>query len=227
MSGFEGNERQQFGISSSAEAKRWNAVAGLFGNTLAEYECKRNLDAYRREFLMDEAVSLPNTYYLRNNRLYSQPKEHQLFNIAGQIDRRERGGETYRGFEKYEAQIASSPTDSVNVWYSPDGPSGFDGINFDSGRLYVGFKTADDSSTHFDIKVRPQFPILSLLGDIQEQTDGTHPRFDSPEIGKKYYLTHPIQTAMETNEFFAYMEQYADKENTPIYISRRNSKTLK
>ena len=65
------------------------------------------------------------------------------------------------------------------------------------GRLYFSFKTAENQSTHFDIKVRLEFPILSLLGDIQEQTNGTHPRFDSSEVGKMYYLTHPIQTSME------------------------------
>ena len=224
MAGFEGKERRQFGASWDAEAKRYNTVARLFGNPLAEYEGDRNLKAYRREFLMDEAVSLPNIYYLRNNQLYSRPIEHPLFNIAGQIDDRERNGSTLEGFKRYETQIVNAPLDSVGIWYSPDGPSGFEGIHFDSGRLYFSFKTAENRSTHFDMKVRPEFPILSLLGDIQEQADGTHPRFDSPEIGKMYYLTHPIQTPLGVNEFFAYMEQYADKENAPIYISRRNLK---
>lgn len=224
MDGFEGTERQKFGTSWGAEARRFNTVTRLFGNPLAEYEGRRNLEAYKREFLMDEAVALPQTYHFIGGELHSQPKDHPLFNIKKQIDNRERDGKTLEGFKKYEAQIINSPIDSVGVWYSPDGQSGFNGINFDSGRLYVGFKTADDSSTHFDIKVRPQFSILSLLGDIQEQTDGTHPRFDSPEVGKMYYLTHPIQTLMGVNEFFAYMEQYASKENNSIYISRRNSK---
>lgn len=214
---------KKFGLTLR-ESYRFNEVSSRFGNLLAEAEFQNNLRSYEREFLKDEAVSLRHVYHHIRNELYSQPKDHPLFNIKGQIDKRERGGETYKGFEEYENNIISSPPDTVNLWYSSDGPSGFDGINFDSGRLYVGFKTADDSSTHFDIKVRPQFPILSLLGDIQKQTDGTHPRFDSPEVGKIHYLTHPIQTSMGVNEFFAYMEQYAEKENAPIYISRRNSK---
>ncbi len=222
--GFVGQERKQFGISVSAEVARYHAVACLFGNPLAEYEGKRNLEAYRREFLMDEAVALPQTYHFIRGELYSQPKDHPLFNIKNQIDDRERGGATLVGFKKYETQIANAPLDSVGVWYSPDGASGFEGIHFDAGRLYFSFKTAENQSTHFDIKVRLEFPILSLLGDIQEQTNGTHPRFDSPEVGKMYYLTHPIQTSMGVNEFFAYMKQYADKENNLIYISRRNSK---
>ena len=224
MGGFEGKERRWLGISGGAETAHYNNVSRLFGNPLAEYECRRNLEAYRREFLMDEAVSLPNTYYLRNNQLYSQSKEHPLFNIKSQIDNRERDGKTLVGFEKYEAQIASSPIDTVHLWYSPDGQSGFEGINFDAGRLYFGFKTSENQSAHFDMKVSPEFPILSLLGDIQGQTGGTHPRFDSPEVGKMYYLTHPIQTPMGINEFFAYMKQYADKESNPIYVSRRNLK---
>lgn len=224
MAGFEGKERQQFGTSWGAETTRHRRISSLFGNTLAEKEIQNNLRAYRREFLDDEAVALPQTYHLLHDELYSQQIDHPLFNIKGQIDPRERQGATLAGFKQYERQIANASLDSVGIWYSPDGPSGFEGINFDAGRLYFSFKTGHDHSTHFDIKVRPEFPILSLLGDIQEQTNGTHPRFDTPEVGKMYYLTHPIQTSMGVNEFFAYMEQYASKENNSIYISRRNSK---
>ena len=76
--GFVGQERKQFGISVSAEVARYHAVACLFGNPLAEYEGKRNLEAYRREFLMDEAVALPQTYHFIRGELYSQPKDHPL-----------------------------------------------------------------------------------------------------------------------------------------------------
>jgi hypothetical protein len=38
-----------------------------------------------------------------------------------------------------------------------------------------------------------------------------------------YYLAHPIATGMDTNGFFSFMEQYAETETSPVYISRRDT----
>ncbi len=213
---------QQFGITLK-ESDRYQKVGTLAGTRLAEYELEQNLKSYEREFLMDEALSLPHTYHHLNGELYSQPIPHPLFNIKNQIDRREREGLTLEGFTRFENLVVAAKPDSVTVWYSPDGPSGFEGIHYDSGRLYVNFKTSVDSSVNFDLKVHPRFPIVPLLGAIHEQTDGIHPYFDSPESGKKYYLTHPIKTNMDVNDFFHFMNQRDPEETTPLYISRRNS----
>lgn len=212
----------QFGITLK-ESERYNTVSTLFGNRLAETELQHNLRSYEREFLMDEAVSLPHTYHIRHGQLYSQPTEHDLFNVKKQIDGRERDGATLDGFGKFEQMMDDAPPDTVSLWYSPDGPSGFPGVNFDSGRLYFSYKTDSTSNVNFDIKVRPEFPILPLLSTVNEKISGEHPRFDSPESGKMYYLTHPIQTGMTTGEFLDFMEEYASRESSPVYVSRRNS----
>lgn len=214
---------QQFGVNIS-ESKRYRDVASLVGKSYAELELQRNLKSYEREFLMDEAVSLPHTYYHRHNELYSQDSNHPLFNIKKQIDGRERDGVTLDGFTKFENIIASAPLDTVSLWYSPDGPSGFEGVTFDSGRLYFNFKTDEASSVNFDIKVQPGFPVLPFLGQVHQEEEGMRPQFDSPETGKMYYLAHPLTTGMKTQEFFSFMEQYASGENSPLYVSRRNSK---
>ncbi len=213
---------QQFGITLK-ESERYNTVSSLFGRTLAEHELQHNLKSYEREFLMDEAVSLPHAYHHINREFYSQETEHPLFNVKKQIDKRERDGVTLDGFERFEQMVMQAPNDMVSLWYSPDGPSGFPGVNFDSGRLYVNFKTGENESANFDIKVRPSFPILPLLGTISGQSGQARPGFDSPEQGKMYYLAHPIATGMDTNGFFSFMEQYAETETSPVYISRRDT----
>lgn len=212
---------QQFGITLK-ESQRYNTVSTLFGRPLAERELQHNLKSYEREFLKDEAVSLPHTYYHLHGELYSQSTDNPLFNVKKQIDARERNGATLEGFGKFEGIIAQAQPDMVSVWYSPEGPSGFEGVNFDSGRLYFNFKTGENDSTNFDIKVRPEFPILPLLGTLHKETEGSRPGFDSPETGKMYYLTHPIATGMQTNEFFSFMEAYAAEEPAPLYVSRRD-----
>ncbi|PIZ00881.1 hypothetical protein COY62_00800, partial [bacterium (Candidatus Howlettbacteria) CG_4_10_14_0_8_um_filter_40_9] len=224
MSNLEqGTVLRQFGLSLH-EGERYANVSSLFGNNLAELEVRRNLIAYEREFLQDEALSSPHIYHHLRSSLYSSPHEHDLFKITSQIDPRERTGETLSGFKIFESQIINSSPNQVAIWYSPDGPSGFEGVNFDSGRLYLSIRGSDDSSKHFDIKVQPNFPILPLLGTIQERAEGGRARFDSSEVGKRYFLTHPIQTGLDQKAFLSWLEQYSLSETVPIYTSRRDSK---
>jgi hypothetical protein len=136
---------QQFGITLK-ESERYNTVSSLFGRTLAEHELQHNLKSYEREFLMDEAVSLPHAYHHINREFYSQETEHPLFNVKKQIDKRERDGVTLDGFERFEQMVMQAPNDMVSLWYSPDGPSGFPGsistrpalCQFQDGRKRIG-----------------------------------------------------------------------------------------
>lgn len=227
-------EIQQLGIDSFREQKRYSQVSEAVGVDIAEREIAANLEAYGREFLRDEPVSLPHPYFHIHDELYSQQIDHALFNIKNQIDARERDGLTYKGFQNFEHMINASPSnDEVFLWYSPAGKGGntppFDKLFFDSGRLYVAFKGEGNKSTHFDIKTdESRFPVVEFLDHVNQYNGQYRPTGqDSDQQAKYHYLEHPTMTGANSSEFFSIVNDFLSTRPSQgdevAYVSRRES----
>jgi hypothetical protein len=167
----------EYGFAPGPQAKRAQSlkeVLGTEGLQIAVLEKKQNEKAYFNEFILDNALSDPRTYYSYDKELYSYPKKNTILRIKDQIHRGERDGATLDGFSKYESLIHDDSDNEVHIWYSPAGKAGtqppFDRIMFESGRMYVAFRGVNNTSTHFDFKVQENiensFPILDVLNNL-------------------------------------------------------------
>src|SRR3989344_5715188 len=223
----------QLGVSARAEALRYGEVRRTVRQETARQEVLANLAAYQREFLHDEPVSMAHTYYHFNGRLYSQDNPHPLFEIRNQIDSREREGRTLAGFTAFETLINNGVSaDEVFLWYSPAGRAGFeppfDKIQYDSGRLYLGFKNSQDCSAHIDLKIAEnRFPIVAFLNYLQAISGQPARIYQSPQEAKDYYLQHPLKSGLTGYEFFRAARNFLRNQQIPLeqtaYVSRRDS----
>ncbi len=210
-----------YGYNPEHEANRARALydeLGDIGLQIAQQEQKNNREFYSREFMEDEPVSFPRTYYSFDNKLHSYPLPHQLTSVENGIHPGERDGMTIEGFDRYQKLIAPNGGDNVVVWYSHAGPAGtseeFKNLYYESGRLYIGVKKDDIASVHIDVKIQEgdsaHFPILDLLNKISGvNTDNL-----------AYYLRNPFTLSTE-QELFDRLSQLNTDERRVVYVSRR------
>ncbi|MBI3620404.1 hypothetical protein HY214_04675 [Candidatus Roizmanbacteria bacterium] len=223
--GFGQEAFRKIGVNSFTQAERAQKLMsslGPVGYDIAAKEHEANEQGYRREFIVDEPLSLPHFYYCFQNELYSYPVKHDLVKISPSIHPGERDGRTLAGFKRFE-ETTFSPGNQVTLWYSPAGKAGqtppFDTISFDSGRLYFNFKTNGNESVNLDLKVKEDdFPIDRILNYLS----GTPEK--SPDLF--YYLDHPIGFSQEAGDFLSFLEHAAEAvgipDDLPIYVARRN-----
>jgi len=216
---------EKFGFTLR-ESARFRDVSRLFGRGLAESELRTNLLDYKDEFLDDKPLSRRHTYHLYDSEFYSQPIHNGMFKLKTGVNKSERGGMMYEGLKRYEKLMEKAPDGEVVSWYSPEGNSNL-GTEFDAGRWYIGFKTEQTETVHFNVKTRPEFPILDLLTTLAHRSGHEPPFFENEEQGKMYYLTHPFTTGLSGEEFFGYidtlMKRSIVKPDETMYISKRFS----
>lgn len=220
------------GVDPYKESERYRQVF-VISPQLAEREALRNKNAYVREFLQDIPVSLAHSYYLKQGELHSENYQHPLFSVKKQIDRRERSGDTYKGFEKFETLIREQKgQENVVLWYSHAGDAGneppFNRINYDSGRLYFCFTGQDNHSIHIDIKINEsRLPIEKILYQLEKVVSP----YVKPKQTKEY-LTHPFAMNMGAEEVIAVLRNIGYQQtvreytlrNSIAYVSQRDSK---
>ena len=219
------------GVDPHKESERYRQVFAV-SPKLAEREVLRNKQSYEREFLQDIPVSAAHSYYLKHGVLHSENHEHPLFSVKKQIDRRERSGKTYRGFEKFEDLIRQQTgRENVVLWYSHAGDAGteppFDQIYYDSGRLYLCFTGLDNRSTHIDIKVNESLlPIEQILQKLEQVAN--------PQAKPKQrdeYLTSPFVMNQCAEDIITTLRNIGNQQivrdhvlnNAIAYISQRDS----
>jgi hypothetical protein len=140
------------------------------------YELNQGLRAYQKEVIEDNVLSIMYPYWFdKNGQLYTHETSRKPIHIAlAQIDKRERDGLTYTGFEKLSNILFENP-DRVVLWHSPPGEvdfgkdpsSPFSEIEYKTGQLYIQFfDSSKQKVVAFAIKISNEGFIEFLFENL-------------------------------------------------------------
>lgn len=209
------DQLNEFGINPYLDLKRYQFLTQKFGHLGLEifiYEQEKNL-LFRREFIDDLPYSFANIAFLINGKLYTQKYDKDdTFLIERMIDPNERNGLTLEGYRKFQRELSLAEPEEVVLWYSPAWVPN-DNSGYDSGRLYISFKTAEGINISFDVKVLEDlFPIASFLNFVNPKTDNPNEAY--------FYLTRPFRTGYSIANFLDLMEK-TEYNSSRIYVQHR------
>ncbi len=180
-------------------------------------DLSRKMESHALHVIEDRPVSNAYSYFIDRGQIYTDEKiETKLF-----VDPQERNGFSLLGVEEAVKKSLSYPGQIVFL-YSPSGP-----VVFKPGTRYDKMKPYPDGQLYLLVATdnnRVDTLAISVSKEEEEKTLSTFLGREYKNIGFndeiekiKYFLTHPIITNWNIDDFLTYLEGISYLENFPVY----------
>lgn len=187
----------------------------------------RQIESYALHVIEDRPVSNAYSYFVDNEKIYiDENRETSLF-----VDPQERGGLALSGTKDAIKKAILNPGQII-FWYSPPGLVAFEsGTKYDkvkpypNGQLYLLVGKNDRQVDAMAISVwrdQERKVLLTFLGEKNVSYGG----FDDEITKIKYFLTNPIKTDWNIDNFLAYLEGISYLDNFSVYKNVHNEEYM-
>ena len=187
----------------------------------------KQIESYALHVIEDRPISNVYSYFVDNEKIYiDEKRETSLF-----VDPQERSGLALSGAKDAIKKARSNPGQII-FWYSPPGLVVFEsGTKYDkvkpypNGQLYllVGKNDRQIDAMAISVSMAQEKKVLStFLGE----KDISYGGFDDEIMKIKYFLTNPVITNWNVDNFLNYLEGISYLENFLIYKNVHNEEFL-